>query len=129
LIVACANVVNLLLARGLSRRAEIAVRLAIGASRARLVRQLLAESAVLGMIGGGVGLALAVWGTARIATLMANGDPAVAYDVAPDRVVLMFTLVVSVGAALAAGLAPALRLSRASAPSLREDAGARDASA
>lgn len=124
LVIACANVVNLLLARGLARRAEIAVRLAVGASRTRLVRQLLAESAVLGFIGGGVGLAVAVWGTPRIAALMANGDPNVAYDVAPDSTVLMFTLLVSLGSALVAGLIPAFRVSRASVPSLREDAGA-----
>lgn len=125
LVVACANVVNLLLARGLARRAEIAVRLAIGASRTRLVRQLLAESAVLGFIGGGVGLAFAVWGTPRIASLMANGDPAVAYDVAPDGTVLIFTFLVSLGSAVAAGLIPAVRVSRANVPSLREDAGGR----
>lgn len=127
LIVACANVVNLLLARGLARRGEIGVRLAIGASRGRLIRQLLAESAVLGLIGGSVGLAFAVWGTPHLATLMANEDPGVAYDVAPDRTVLLFTLVVSLGAALAAGLIPAVRVSRAKVPSLREDASASDA--
>lgn len=127
LVVACANVLNLLLARGLARRGEIGVRLAIGASRSRLVRQLLAESAVIGLIGGSVGLVFAVWGTPTIATLMANEDPAVAYDVAPDGTVLMFTFLVSLGSALAAGLIPALRVSRANVPSLREDASARDA--
>ena len=113
LVIACANVVNLLLARGVARRAEIGVRLALGASRARLVRQLLAESAVVGLVGGGVGFALAVWGTGRIGTLMANGNPGVEYDVAPDRTVLMFTVLMSLGSALAAALVPALRVSRA----------------
>jgi predicted permease len=127
LMVACANVVNLLLARGLARRGEIGVRLAIGASRGRLVRQLLAESAVVGLFGGGFGLALAMWGTPRLATLMANESPVIAYDVAPDATVLLFTTVVSLGAALAAGLLPALRVSRARVPSLRDDAGARGA--
>lgn len=127
LLVACANVVNLLLARGLARRAEIGVRLAIGASRGRLIRQLLAESAVLGLLGGGAGLLIALWGTPRIATLMANEDPAIAYDVAPDAAVLLFTAAVSLGAALLAGLAPALRLTRATVPSLRDEAGARTA--
>lgn len=128
LLVACANVANLLLARGLARRSEIRVRLAVGASRSRLVRQLLAESAVLGLIGGGVGLVFAVWGTPRIATLMANGDPAVAYNVAPDTTVLMFTLLVALGSALAAGLMPAVRVSGAKVRSIREDAGVRDTS-
>ena len=129
LVIACANVLNLLLARGAARRGEIGVRLAIGASPGRLVRQLLAESAVLGLIGGGIGLALAVWGTPRIAALMANEDPAVVFDVAPDASVLMFTLLVSLGAALAAGLIPAVRVSRTTVPSLREDASARTARA
>ena len=129
LLVACANVVNLLLARGAARRGEIGVRLAIGASRGRLVRQLLAESAVLGLVGGGVGLAFAVWGTPRIATLMANDDPAVVYNVAPDATVLVFTVLVSLAAALADGLIPALRVSRTGVPSLREDTNARTARA
>jgi predicted permease len=120
LLAACANVVNLLLARGLARQREIGVRLAIGASRGRLVRQLLAESAVLGLLGGGVGLAFAYWGTPHIATLMANEDPAVAYDVAPDATVLLFTVVLSLGSALASGLIPAFRVSRAKVPSLRD---------
>ena len=127
LLVACANVVNLLLARGMTRRAEMAVRLAIGASRGRLVRQLLAESAIAGLLGGGLGLAVAMWGTTRIARLMANEDPAVAYDVAPDGTVLLFTVVASLGAALVAGLLPAARLSRAKVPSLRGDASVGDA--
>ena len=120
---------NLLLARALARRREIGVRLAIGASRGRLVRQLLAESAVLGVLGGSLGLALAIWGTPRMATLMANQDPTVAYDVAPDGTVLLFTAVVSLGSALLAGLVPALRVSRVRVPSLRDDRGAHGAGA
>jgi predicted permease len=127
LLVACANVVNLLLARGVARRGEIGIRLAIGASRGRLVRQLLAESALLGLIGGGVGLAFAIWGTPGIATLMANEDPSVVYDVAPDATVLTFAFLVSLGSALAAGLIPTVRVSRAKVPSLREDVSARTA--
>jgi predicted permease len=125
LLVACANVINLLLARGLARRGELAVRQAIGASRGRLVRQLLAESTVLGLIGGTIGLVLAYWGTSRVGVLMANEDPAVAYDLAPDTTVLLFTLVVSLGCALAAGLLPALRVSRPGAASFRDGATAR----
>ena len=127
LLVACANVINLLLARGLTRRGEIGVRLAIGASRGRLVRQLLAESALLGLLGGSLGLLAAVWGTPRIATLMANEDPAIAYDVAPDAAVLLFTAVVSLGCTIVSGLVPAFRVSRQGPPSLRVDAGAREA--
>lgn len=127
LVIACANVVNLLLARGLARHAEIGMRLALGASRGRLLRQLLAESAVLGMIGGSVGFALALWGTPPIARLMANEDPAVVYEVTPNGTVLMFTALVSLGSALAAGLLPAIRASRANMPSLREDVGSRAA--
>jgi predicted permease len=119
LLVACANVINLLLARGLARMTELGTRLAIGASRARVMRQLLAESALLGGLGGGIGLALAVWGTPRIARLMANEDPTIAYNVAPDGTVLLFTAGVSIGAAMAAGLIPALRLSRGALPSVR----------
>lgn len=124
LLVACTNVVNLLLARGVARRGEIAVRLAVGAPRGRLVRQLLTEFAVAGLLGGGVGLAFAMWGTPQIAELMANEDPSVAYEVAPDGTVLLFTAVAALGAALTAGLLPALRMSRASAPSLRHDGAA-----
>lgn len=118
LVVACANVINLLLARGVARRAEIGIRLAVGASRGRLVRQLLSESAVVGLIGAGVGLSFALWGTPYIAALMANEDPAVSYDVSPDSVVLGFTLATSMAAALIAGLFPALRLARTEVQSM-----------
>jgi predicted permease len=112
LLIACANVVNLLLARGMARRREISLRLAIGASRGRLVRQLLTESAALGLIGGAAGLAFATWSTRLVAAFMADGDPTIAFDIAPDGRVLMFTAAISLGSALLAGLAPALRAAR-----------------
>ena len=115
LLIACANVVNLVLARGMARRREIGLRLAIGASRGRLVRQLLAESVTLGLIGGLLGLALATWGGHVIAALLADGDPTVAFEIGPDGRVLLFTAVISLGSALVAGLVPAIRLSRTDA--------------
>jgi predicted permease len=112
LLIACANVVNLLLARGMVRRREISLRLAIGASRGRLVRQLLTESAALGLIGGAAGFAFATWSTRLIAAFMADGDPAISFDIAPDGRVLLFTAVIALGSTLFAGLAPALRAAR-----------------
>ncbi len=123
LLIACANVVNLLLARGMARRREIGLRLAIGASRGRLVRQLLTESAALGLIGGALGLAFATWGTRLIGRLMADGDPAISFDIAPDGRILFFTAVISLGSALLAGIVPAVRVSRTNvSPDIRSDA-------
>ena len=112
LLIACANVVTLLLARGMARRREIGLRLAIGASRGRLVRQLLTEAAALGLLGGAIGFAVATWGTRLIAVFIADGDPTISFDIAPDSRVLAFTGVISLGSALVAGLVPALRATR-----------------
>jgi predicted permease len=99
------------------------LRLAIGASRGRLVRQLLTESATLGLIGGAGGFALATWGTRLIAAYMADGDPNIAFDIAPDGRVLLFTGVISLGSALVAGMVPSLRATRTNVtPGVREDA-------
>ena len=112
LLIACANVANLLLARGIARRREIAVRLAIGAGRGRLIRQLLTESLTLSMLGGIAGLAVA-WAGVRILTgFLPRGAFAVDLNLSPDLRVLGFALGLCVLSGLIFGLAPALRASR-----------------
>lgn len=112
LLIACANVANLLLARGLARNREVGIRLAVGASNGRLVRQLLTEAAVLGLLGGAIGLAFATWAMQAIAAFMGVADPTVSLDIALDSRVLAFTAVICLGSALLAGLVPALRAVR-----------------
>jgi predicted permease len=111
LIIACANVANLMLARAEARRRETAVCLAIGASRMRVVRQALAESLLLATAGGMAGLLIARWASAALAA-MASGPLSLSIDTSPDMRVLAFTLVVSVLTAFVFGLAPALRSGR-----------------
>jgi len=114
LLIACANVANLLLARGSVRQREVAVRLALGAGRARLIRQLLTESVLLALGGGALGMIFAYWGSPVLVTLMAQGQNRVTLDVHPDPSVLAFTLLVALATGIACGLTPALRETRMS---------------
>lgn len=112
LLIACANVANLLVARGSARRREIALRLALGASRPRIVGQLLGESLLLAFTGTAFGILLAYWSRGLLLGLRQfNGDPAV-LELPLDGRVLAFTIAVTVGTSLLFGLAPALRAAR-----------------
>src|SRR5688572_105022 len=108
LLIACANVANLLLSRGLSRQKEIAIRAALGASRARIVRQLLTESAILALAGGALGLLLAFWGLEWMQALGSKSVPRLR-EIAIDGTVLFFTFALSLVSAMLFGLAPAWR--------------------
>lgn len=119
LLMACVNVANLLMARGEARIRELGVRVALGAGRARVVRQLLTESLVLAAVGGGLGILVASWGyRAIVAGLPSDLPPVFRFGV--DGPVLVFVASVTAAAAFGFGLVPALRATRSATESLRE---------
>lgn len=121
LLIACANLANFLLAKAASREREFSTRLALGSSRARIVRQILTETLLLSCIGGAFGLLLALWGTRLLINFVAGSHSAL--SATPDLRVLAFTFGLSILTALFFGIAPALRISRISvAPSLTSNA-------
>jgi predicted permease len=119
LLITCANIANLLLARGAARTAEISVRLALGASRGRLMRQSLTESVTLALAGGALGLLAAAVGTRLLIALFFRGTDYVPIQTSPDLSVLAFTLTLSCGAAIVFGLLPAIRMSSQVAPVMK----------
>jgi predicted permease len=122
LLLACANVANLLLVRSVSRRTEIAIRVSMGASRWRVMRQLLVESLLLALAGGGGAVLLTSWTAGTFAQFIPPTDFPVALEVRLDRTVLLLTLIISMLSGLFFGLLPALRsASLAPAAVLRED--------
>ncbi|MGB7284184.1 MAG: ABC transporter permease [Candidatus Acidiferrum sp.] len=125
LLIACANVAGLMLARARAREKEIAVRLALGSGRGRVIQQLLTESVLLSVAGAALGVLLASWGATGLAAfLSANSYHPLELDLRPDATVLFFTIAVALLTGIAFGLAPAFRGTRIDvAPALKENSG------
>ena len=131
LLIVCANLTNMLLARGNMRRHEIAVRRALGATRTRLLRQLLTEYLVLALIGGGLGLLLSIWTshllqvtlTQMVQSLPMLGGVAFTLPLSPDYRVVIYTLLLSLLTAMVFGLYPALQFSKSDPGSALEGRG------
>jgi predicted permease len=123
LLIICANVANILMARAVARMREMSVRLAIGAGRGRLVRQLLTESLLLALLGAGAGLVFSNWMTRYLLVLAADGGPVLPLNTGVGVAAMAFTTLVGLGAVVLFGLMPAMRASRVDVASAMRSSG------